>query len=76
MRYLKNNSEKKGDDVDNDNEAKKGLRLKTGWWSRFSNRPLRFHNYLGLVSGIHCSLLFGDSVMGLRGYYVRKELSV
>ena len=34
-------------DVDNDNEAKKGLRLKAGCWSRFSNRPLRFHNYLG-----------------------------
>ena len=47
MRHLKNNSEKKGDDVDNDNEAKKGLRLKAGCWSRFSTRPLRFHNYLG-----------------------------
>ena len=67
MRYLKNNSERKGDDVDNDNEAKKGLRLKTGWWSRFSDRPLRFHNYLG--SRKWNSLLFsvGASVMGLRG---------
>ena len=40
MRYLKNNSEKKGDDVDNDNEATKcwdwkqvvGADSQTGRW--------------------------------------------